>query len=433
MFKKESFKKYFVNTSWLVLEKVLRGIVTLAITVYVTRYLGPSQYGLLSYSYSFVTLFIIFATLGLDDIVIRELIHTPAKRDVLLGTAFRLKLIGALLIMIILAVLLAILPRERLTHVLCFIIAVSFIFQSFNVIDLYFQSNVLSKYVVFCQIFQLILSTLIKLVLILVKASLVWFAFMFVLDGLFRAVGLIFVYCKKGLSLPWKEFDLHLAKKLLKNAFPFILGGLFGSIYMKIDQVMIKQMLDNAAVGVYAAAVNLCEVWYYIPIIITNSVYPAILNAKMSNENIYYNRLQNLFDLMAFTSICIGLLITFAASPIVKILYGNGFYEASQVARIYVWAGIGIFLGAVTGKLLVAENQQIYLLYLAILAAITNVVLNFLFIPRYGIVGAAWATLAGYSMIVFGLIFFARTRKIFFMVMKSLFPFGRISLFAKKG
>lgn len=142
------FHRYFANTSWLFAEKILRMVVGILVGVWVARYLGPERYGLLSYAQSFVGLFSVVATLGLDSILVRELVKDEGKRAVLLGTAFRLKLLGAGAVMLLLAAAVQLTSNDGYTNALIFIVASAIIFQSFNVIDLYFQSKVFCKYVV---------------------------------------------------------------------------------------------------------------------------------------------------------------------------------------------------------------------------------------------------------------------------------------------
>jgi len=275
------FMRYLRNTSWMMGEKILRMFVGLFVGIWIARYLGPEQFGLLSYAQSFVALFTAIATLGLDGIVIRELVKDETNRDKLLGTAFGLKLIGALLILPVLALALQLTRNDQTTNLLMFIIASATVFQSFNVIDFYYQSKVLSKYVAFANTISLSLSSMIKIALLLNQAPLIAFAYMVIFDSAVLALGLMYYYKKSSqLKLFNWQFDSHTAKSLLKDSWPLTLSGLIVSVYMKIDQVMIKEMLNAEAVGQYAAAVRLSETWYFIPMAISSSLFPAILNAK---------------------------------------------------------------------------------------------------------------------------------------------------------
>lgn len=305
------FKRYFANTSWMMTEKVISLLVSLFVGVYVARYLGPEQFGLLSYAISFVGLFAAFSTFGLDSIVVRELVKSPERHYKLLGTAFILKILGSFLVVGILAIAVRFTHNDRFTNLLIFTISAGLVFQSFSVIDFYFQAHVQSKYVAFAQLAQTTISSSLKIVFVIIKAPLLWFAVMVLIDCIALSFGLLVTYTYKRQQL-WKwRAKLSVGKALLKDSWPLILSGMVIAVYMKIDQVMIKEMLDAKAVGNYAAAVKLSETWYFLPAVICNSLFPAIINAKQKSMSIYYKRLQQLYNLMAWMGIGIALPMTF--------------------------------------------------------------------------------------------------------------------------
>jgi len=423
LFKHQGFKKYFANTSWLFAEKILRMTVGLFVGIWVARYLGPDRFGLLSYAQSFGGLFSAIATLGLDGIVVRELVKHSEKESELLGTAFYLKLIGAFLTLIVLYIAIHFTSNDTYTKILIFIIASATIFQAFNVIDLYFQAKVMSKYVVFANSFTLLISSLVKIILIINQAPLIAFAWMVVLDSLVMALGYVYWYfkVKKEFFLRKIEFKFKIAKQLLKDSWPLVLSGMVIAIYMRIDQVMIKEMLDNKAVGNYAAAVRLSEAWYFIPMVIASSLFPAIINAKKQSEELYYKRLQKLYDLMVWMAIAIALPMTFLSDWVVNLLYGSQYNQAGGVLMIHIWAGIFVFLGVASSKWFIAENLQKFSFYRTLTGAILNIILNIILIPKYNIKGAAIATLIsqGVASYLFNA-FNYKLRGNFFMQTKSL-------------
>ncbi len=385
--------KYLKNTSWLLGEKLLRMTLGLFVGIWVARYLGPERFGLFSYAQSFVALFATIATLGLDGIVIRELVNDEKQRKKLLGTAFILKLIGAAVVLLLLAVSVFFQSHDHQTNLLIFIIASATVFQSFNVIDFYFQSVVLSKYVVYSNVFSLLLSSFIKVILILNEAPLIAFAYVILFDSLVLASGFIYFYVLKRLSIRSWRFDKVVAKSLLKDSWPLILSGLVISMYMKIDQIMIKNMLGSTEVGLYAAAVRLSEVWYFIPMVISSSLFPAILNAKKISKELYHSRIQQLYDLMAWMAIAIAIPMTFLSDWMIHLLYGAQFSAAGGVLMIHIWSAVFVFLGVASSKWFIAEGLQRYSFYRTLFGAILNVGLNIALIPQYGIYGAAIATL----------------------------------------
>jgi len=424
IFQHQGFKKYFLNTSWLFAEKIFRMIVGLVVGIWVARYLGPSKYGVLSYAQSFVGLFSAIATLGLDGIVVRELVKYPEKEKELLGTAFILKLFGAVLTLIVIYIAIHFTSNDVYTNRLIFIIASAVIFQSFNVIDMYFQAKVMSKYAVFANSFSLLLSSFVKIMLIINDAPLIAFAWVVLFDSFVMVSGYIYWYfkVKKEFFLRKIKFNLELAKSLLKDSWPLILSGMVIAMYMRIDQVMIKEMLDNKAVGNYAAAVRLSEAWYFIPMVISSSLFPAIINAKKQSEELYYARLQRLYDLMVWLAIAIALPMTFLSDWVVNLLYGSQYSEAGSVLKIHIWAGLVVALGLVRGRWIISENLQKYTPIYLVTGLIVNIVLNYYFIQIYGIKGAAYATLFAQSAgSLIASSFFKKTRISFMMMINSMF------------
>ena len=425
LFARPGFRKYFANTSWLLGERVLRMVVSLFVGIYVARYLGPERFGLLSYTLSFVWLFSSLASFGLDDILVRELVKRPKQRKNLLGTVFWLKVCGAVVMGIAIAAALHFKTEDEQTYWMIALITFGFLFQSTNVVDFYFQSQVQSKFAVRAQAIQLILTSLFKIYLVWNQAELIWFAFALMLDQAVVAVLFLLVYHWKIGWFPFFSFRWTEAKKLMIDAWPLIFAGMVVSVYMKIDQVMLKEMLDAKAVGVYAAAVKLCEAWYFLPTALIASLFPAVIEAKIKSKTLYDKRVQNLYDLMVWSSIAVALPTTLLADWVILILYGIDFQEAADVLRIYIWAGVFVTLGIASSKWLIAENLQRYLFFRTILGALLNVGFNLWLIPIYGIKGAAIATLVAQGTVGFlSLSFFKKTRHNFLMAAKSLSIYG---------
>jgi len=424
-FASPSFRKYFANTSWLLSERVLRMVVSLFVGIYVARYLGPERFGLLSYTLSFVWLFSSLASVGLDEILVRELVKSPEQRNNLLGTVFWLKVCGTLVMGTTIALVLKYTVEDQQTYWMIALIALGFLFQVTNVVDFYFQSQVQSKFAVRAQVIQLILTSLFKIYLVWNQAELIWFAFALMLDQAVVAVLFLLVYHWKIGWFPFFSFRWKQAKKLMRDAWPIIFAGMVVSFYMRIDQVMLKEMLDAKAVGVYAAAVKLCEAWYFLPTALIASIFPAVIKAKIKSKTLYDKRVQNLYDLMVWSSIAVALPTTLLADWVILILYGTDFQEAADVLRIYIWAGVFVTLGIANSKWLIAENLQRYLFIRTILGALLNVGLNLWLIPIYGIKGAAIATMVAQGTVGFlSLSFFKKTRHNFLFAAKSLSIYG---------
>ena len=413
------FRKYFDNTSWLMAERILRMTVALLVGVYVARYLGPVRFGLLSYANSFVGLFLALATLGVESIVIRELVKRPKSRNELLGTAFGLKIIGTIIMWFIILFSVPLTENDTQSNIFIAIISLAVIFQAFNVIDFNFQAEVKSKYVVQVQFVQLFFTSFAKVFLILIKAPLLWFVWIFCFDAFLLALGLVVMYLlKSGDFLQWR-WKLEVARSLLRDSWPLILSGVLVSIYVNIDQVMIKHMIDEQAVGLYAIATRLSTAWYFIPIAITSSLFPAIINAKYNNSSVYHQRLQVLYDILVWLAILIAITIFYLSDSIIDLLVGEEYAPASFVLSIAIFAGVFTNIGLINNKYFEAENRQIDILYRSLLGVSVNIILNIILIKKYGIYGAALATIAAQFSTSLGYTYLKKdSRVLFYMVLK---------------
>lgn len=402
-------------------EQVLRIIAGLFVGIYVARYLGPDQFGIYSFAAAFVALFGAIARLGLDSIVVRDLVNHPEERDTYLGTAFWLKLIGALVTLGLLAIAVQFTSNEATTNLYIFIIASGLVFQSFDVVDFYFQSRVLSKYVSISRLIQLALSSILKLYLVFAQADLFWFVMVSLVDQMLLALFLAIAYWQQKIGNFLARFDLGTAKAMLKNSWPLILSGIAISLYMRIDQIMIKEMLGEREVGLYSAAVRLSEAWYFVPVIVTTSLFPAILNAKKLSQKLYSERLQRLYTVMFYAAVGVALPVSFMSESIVLLLYGIQYQDAGLLLSIHIWAGIFVALGVVNGSWFLAENLQKLATINTLIGAVVNVVLNYLLIPIYGIAGVAFATLISQCFAAYlALFFYEKTRGQFYRITSEI-------------
>lgn len=410
----QGFLKYLKNTSWMMAEQLLRIIAGLFVGIWVARYLGPEQFGIFSYAIAFTAIFAGIAKLGLDGVVVRELVNHPDKGDAYLGTAFWLKIVGAVIVMGCMALIIPFTSNDSTTNLFIFIIAAGLIFQSFEVVEFYFQSQVMAKIISICKVTQLAISSCVKVYLVLTQADLIWFVLVTLFDSLSLAFSYFIAYKIRENLIFFKTFQINIAIELLKSSWPLIFSSIVVMIYMRSDQIMIKHMIGEYEVGIYSAAVRLSEAFYFIPVLLSASLFPALLNAKKQSEEQYRQRLQRLYTFMVWCAISIALPITFIGNWIVLILFGQDYQEAGEVLIIHIWASIFVFLGVASGKWLLAENLALIAFSRTLVGAIINVILNFILIPKYGVSGAAFATLVSqiFAALIYDLIH-KRTRFIF--------------------
>lgn len=405
----------------------------LFVGVWIARYLGPEQYGLLNFALALSGLFGIVATLGLQEIVVRDIVREPDSAKLTLGSAAMLQFIGGLVaFLLILGAIAYLRPDDAMARIVVAILGAMMLLKVSEIAVYWFESQVQSKYVVWVQNGVFLVFSAIKILLIVNEANLIAFVFAMLAEAAVVAVILLLVMGFRGSSLTSLSMNVQRAKKLLHDSWPLFLSGMAVVIYMKIDQIMLGQMVDDKAVGIYSAAVRLSEVWYFIPMAIGASVFPAILEAKKRSEEQYIARLQKLYDIMVLCSVSGALLVTFFAKPVVVLLFGEAYVVSANVLAIHIWASVFVFLGVASSKWFLAENRQVLSLQRTVLGALVNVALNLLLIPGYGVIGASVATVVSYSIAgFFADLLQNETRQMFVMKLNSLNVLSSISRILK--
>lgn len=391
--------KILDNIIWMFFDKFLRLGVGLFVGVWIARYLGPQQFGLLNYALAFVALFTAVANLGLNGIVVRDLVQDPSKTETIMGTAFVLSVLGGFsaLCLSMLTISYA-RSDDALAKLIVVLLSLLMVFKATDVVRYWFESQVQSKYVVWMENCVFLAISIVKIGLIIAEAPLMAFVWAIFVESLIVAIGLLGIYAWRGGKLTAWRFQFERAKVLLKDSGPLILSGLAIMVYMRIDQLMLGQMLGDESVGIYSAAVRISEIWYFIPIVIVASVFPSIIDAKKKDETIYYRHLQKLYDIMVMLALSLALLMTFLSDRVVILLFGTAYQKSGPVLAVHIWAGIFVFLGVASGKWFLIEGLQRYTFYKTLLGAVVNVGLNLLMIPKFKATGAAYATVISYAI-----------------------------------
>jgi PST family polysaccharide transporter len=267
-------------------------------------------------------------------------------------------------------------------------------------------------------------------ILILEQASLIAFVWTILAEAVVVAIILLGVMSKYGVLLTKLCVSIKRAKSLLKDSWPLLLSSVSITIYMKIDQIMLGHMIGDEAVGIYSVALRISELWYFIPMVIVASTFPAMLESKKRSEKQYYARFQKLFDLMVVISVGLALPTTFLSTSIVTLLFGEVYRDAGIILSIHIWGAVFVFLGVASSQWFIAEGRQVLSLQRTVIGAFVNVALNLLLIPNYGGIGAALATLITQFAAAFLFdITHNVTRSMFFMKLKAMNPLRLKSIF----
>ena len=418
-----NLQKIITSAGWLFADKISRMGVGLIVGAWVARYLGPAQFGVLNYALAFVFLISPLASLGLDRIVIRNILRDPSRKEETLGTSFLLKLISGISTLFLSIIIIVIVrPEDRLVQVLVAITALSMVVQAFDVIDFWFQSKTQAQNVVYARNAAFLTISLLKILLIVSSAPLVWFAWAFFAEIAIAAIGLMFYYRRDGQTLKAWRANCEQARSLLSDSWPLILSGLSIMIYMRIDQIMLGELSGNRAVGIYSAVTKISEVWYFVPTVIVSSLFPTLIRIRTQDEQMYYRRLQKLFSLMTILAIGISIPVTFLSTKIMAMLFGDNFADGGGILAVHIWASLFVFLSVVQGQWDVSEDLTRLRFWRTSAGALINIVLNFILIPRYEAMGAAVATVISYACSAYLLnTFHWKTRPIFIQQTRSLF------------
>jgi len=398
---RSSLRKIIANAGWLFADHVLALVAGFLVGAWVARYLGPTQYGIYNYAVAIVALFTPLVALGLKDIVIRDIVRAPDDKDEILGTTFGLQVIGGLL-SLGLAIGIALITRSEnpLTSWLIVILAGQFIFQMFSVALVYwFNSQVQAKYIVWANNIALILYSLVRIGLVLSRAPLIAFAWAALGQAFVYAAAMAVFYRLSGQMLFTWQVRFARAKRLLGNSWPLLISALAIMVYMKIGQVMLGNMVGEKTLGIYSAAVRLTELWYIIPTAIASSAFPAIVRSHESHsDEVNRKRMQLFYDLIAGIAYVIVIPLALLAPLLVKVVFGPSYAEAGSILRIHAWALLFVFLGVARSRWLIAEDMVRFNMLITVLGALTNIAMNFILIPRFGGLGAAWAVVTSQAV-----------------------------------
>lgn len=415
-------QKVISNSGWLFADNILRLAVGLFINAWVARYLGPESFGQINYATAFVALFMTFSTLGLDSIVVRDIIRDPLCKEQVLGSALLLKFAGGVATLLLTLISICLIrPDDGITHWLVGIIAAGSIFQAFDTISFWFQSQYRSKLTVYAKHAAFLLVVIVKVTLIQVEAPLIAFAWAGLAEVIVGSIGLVVTYRLVGNHITTWRANLTRSRKLISDSWPLILSGIAIFIQARIDQVMLGEMVGNSEVGQYSVAMNLIEVFGFIPMVVQSSVAPSITEAKLAGEKQYYERLLNLYRLMFILFMVTSIPIFLFSTRLVVMVYGPKYQAAGVLLSLFAIRLFFANMGVAKGLFITNENLFRYSLLCAVSGSIINVVLNYVLIPRYASVGAIWAMIASFFITTFFIdIFYTDVRNNLKVMLKGI-------------
>ncbi len=413
LFTKHGFNKYFKNTVWLFLTYGLRLFTGFFVGLWHARYLGPRDYGVYNYVISLTSIFLTIATFGTTEIIVKKILEKN-EAHVGLKSGFDLRLALSLLLFLLLGCYAYFFEPSREVQFYILISSFALFFLPFEVVDSFFRAKVQAQKSSIGRMLQLIISALAKILLIVYEAPLTWFYFVFVFDAVFYSTLIMISFLKENQSFFSVKIPLNKVVELAKESFPLMVIAVSSLMLARFDQVIIGKLLTKLDVGLYSAASKTIEIATLFAVLVSLSLYPAILNAKKSSTEIYLKRMAMLNRLLVAGGAVLTAIFFFGADLIIQILFGEKFTASADILRILSFNILFISFYQVSYRWYLSENLQSLMMYKTLSAVVTNIVLNFVLIPRLGIMGAALGSIA--TSLIFHFFFeafFKRTKECF--------------------
>ena len=410
----KGIQKYFFNASWLLATQGVRLLAGFFVGLWLARYLGPRKFGIYSYVISFETIFRSIAGMGVGDSLVMKILEHPNKSSEILSSGFILKILGGIFSFVLLLVVLYLFPQDEILLKYILIISPVLLFQAFDVIDAFYISKVKVKDSAKCRILQITISSLIKVYFIHAGFDLVYFIIMGLADMAFYGAMIYFDYRRKYPDFIFKKSDKAITVDLFKKSFPLMVVALSGLLFAKGDQILLGSLADQSTVGLYSSAVRIVEMLSMFFGLTIQSLFPAIVNAKVSDEKLFFRRFLLLSRGMVISAIILACFVSFFAEEIVLLLFGTSYISACSSLRVLSFNIIFITMSLISYRWYISEGLQKVMMIKVVTLAIFNLSLNFILIPKLGMEGAAVSSVISHFIFFFLFeAFFKRTRQCF--------------------
>ena len=426
-----SKKKILSNSVWMIIQHLYSMLSSLIIISLVARYLGPSDYGLINYCASVITIFTTLAGLGLENLIVSEIIRNPDKEGGYLGTALVMRLISSFISYpLILGLIAALNPGDNTLLIVAAFQALGMVFQTYDVLVYWFRLKLKMKYVSIALVCAITVASVFRIILLVNKATVEWFALAISVQAFVAGVVITAFFIKK------KDVRLKVSAKdagaLLKISYNCIISSMSIIIYMEADKIILENMTDSAHVGIYSAAVLLATCWQFVPNALIDSSRPVVLEKRKISYEEYIDQFKLIMGGVNLMSFIFALMMSCLGWVVIFVIYGSEYMDAFVPLIVLSWSSFIGISGYTRTIWITGEGLYKYEKYFAVSAAILNIVLDVLFIWQFGIVGAAVATLITYVYEVLIVpLFFKKTRifpKLYFQSFRMIPRFSGESL-----
>jgi polysaccharide transporter, PST family len=390
------------NAGWLAGERVLRLVLGIVVSVAVARHLGPSGMGELGLALGWAALLAPFATLCLDDLVIRELVTKTGQQGEVMGTALLLRLVAGVVCVCVAPFAVWLVHRDVSRSVLVAVVTMTALWGAADVFTLWFHHKTQMRTIVRFRAVVFVGLALLRLLLVKCGAGLMGFAALVAVEtGLCAAIAWA-LYSREPSHPRRFGFSTDLAVLFVRQGWPLMLSGVAVATYLRLDQVLLPLLAGDHEAGLYSAALRISEAWYVVPTALTQSAMPRILARANHSSVSLVQALTPIFRTLVAVAYVAALGVSVLSPLLVRWLFGEPYAGAASVLVVHVWAGVFVALGTARSIWDAGTARTRLSLVSVALGAVVNLGLNVALIPRYGAVGAAVATLVAYAFATFG-------------------------------
>ncbi len=410
------------NATWIIVCKIVQSILSFIIGTLTVRYLGPTNYGVITYAVSVISFLCPIMQMGLKNTLVKEFIRRPNHEGEILGTALIINIISSLFCMAGAITFVSIANAgEPETILVCSLYSLVLLFQATEMTVYWFQAKLLSKYPSIATLIAYVVVAIYKVYLLVTGKSVVWFTISYVLDFFLISIILLVIYKKlsnQKLSINW-----NIGRQMLSHSKYYIIPSLMVIFYQHTDRIMLNLIVSDTETGLFSAAITCTGITGFVFFAVIDSARTVILETKEHNPEMYEKKVVQLYSIITAFALAQSICITILAKPIVYLLYGEAYLDAVPILQLAVWYDTFGYYSSVRDIWILAEEKHKHLTKINVAAALSNVFLNACLIPILGGIGAAIASIISlfFTNVIVGFVY-KPIRRNNFLMLKGLNP-----------
>jgi O-antigen/teichoic acid export membrane protein len=381
------------NTLYVFAGRASNAVFLFLLTIVVSRQLGPTLFGIFSFLTAVVVSANCFSNLGLDTWMVREVTKAPSQGKQYLSNIVGLKIGTSLVTIALIFMIFRTTDLPQTTLSLLWVLSLSLLFNTISQ-SLWHYGNCFKEFFYHSVLWAA--SNIIKaglgIALVLLFHELKHLIWGVVVA---EAIALILSFCvirnRFGAVVP--KFRLRVWKNFIVRSAPIAMGMIFSVLYFRLDIVMLQLMTGEKIVGFYSAAFKLFEVAVVLPHSFMLVLFPTLVEKYHSDQPQFKSRFKKALAIYFLIGGGIALVLWSSSHEVIRTIYGDKFLPSADILVLLSWAILLFFVNFLLSHLLIASGREKINAWNLVGATVLNIFLNLIWIPKYGAIGAAWATL----------------------------------------